>query len=129
MSKVEQGLKYTQTDEWIRVEGSVGVIGLTDYAQDALNDIVYVELPDVGATFAKGESFGSVESVKAASDMHMPVSGTVTEINEALQDAPETVNSDPYGAGWFIKIAISNPAELNDLLDADAYEKYCAERE
>lgn len=129
MSKVEQGLKYTQSDEWIRVEGSVGVIGLTDYAQDALNDIVYVELPDVGATFAKGESFGSVESVKAASDMHMPVSGTVTEINEALQDAPETVNSDPYGAGWFIKIAISNPAELNDLLDADAYEKYCAERE
>ncbi len=129
MSKVEQGLKYTQSDEWIRVEGSVGVIGLTDYAQEALNDIVYVELPDVGATFAKGESFGSVESVKAASDMHMPVSGTVTEINEALQDAPETVNSDPYGAGWFIKIAISNPTELNDLLDADAYEKYCAERE
>lgn len=129
MSKVEQGLKYTQSDEWIRVEGSVGVIGLTDYAQEALNDIVYVELPDVGATFAKDESFGSVESVKAASDMHMPVSGTVTEINEALQDAPETVNSDPYGAGWFIKIAISNPAELNDLLDADAYEKYCAERE
>lgn len=129
MSKVEQGLKYTQSDEWIRVEGSVGVIGLTDYAQEALNDIVYVELPDVGATFAKGESFGSVESVKAASDMHMPVSGTVTEINEALQDVPETVNSDPYGAGWFIKIAISNPTELNDLLDADAYEKYCAERE
>ena len=129
MNKVEQGLKYTENDEWIRVEGSVGVIGLTDYAQSALNDIVYVELPDVGATFAKGESFGSVESVKAASDMHVPVGGKVTAINEALQDAPETVNSDPYGAGWFIKIAISDASELDDLMDADAYARYCAERE
>ncbi len=129
MTKVEQGLKYTESDEWIRVEGNVGVIGLTDYAQDALNDVVYVELPDVGATFAKGEAFGSVESVKAASEMHMPVSGTVTAINEALQDAPETVNSDPYGAGWFIKITISDPGELESLMDAAAYEKYCAGRE
>ncbi len=129
MNKVEQGLKYTENDEWIRVEGRVGVIGLTDYAQSALNDIVYVELPDVGATFVKGESFGSVESVKAASDMHMPVGGKVTAINEALQDAPETVNSDPYGAGWFIKIAISDTSELDDLMDADAYARYCAERE
>jgi len=129
MNKVEQGLKYTENDEWIRVEGSIGVIGLTDYAQSALNDIVYVELPDVGATFVKGESFGSVESVKAASDMHMPVGGKVTAINEALQDAPETVNSDPYGAGWFIKIAISDTSELDDLMDADAYARYCAERE
>jgi len=129
MNKVEQGLKYTENDEWIRVEGRVGVIGLTDYAQSALNDIVYVELPDVGATFVKGESFGSVESVKAASDMHMPVGGKVTAINEALQDAPETVNSDPYGAGWFIKIAISDASELDDLMDADAYARYCAERE
>jgi len=129
MNKVEQGLKYTENDEWIRVEGSIGVIGLTDYAQSALNDIVYVELPDVGATFAKGESFGSVESVKAASDMHVPVGGKVTAINEALQDAPETVNSDPYGAGWFIKIAISDASELDDLMDADAYARYCAERE
>jgi len=129
MNKVEQGLKYTENDEWIRVEGSIGVIGLTDYAQSALNDIVYVELPDVGATFAKGESFGSVESVKAASDMHVPVGGKVTAINEALQDAPETVNSDPYGAGWFIKIAISDTSELDDLMDADAYARYCAERE
>ncbi|GAB4570979.1 MAG: glycine cleavage system protein GcvH [Anaerolineae bacterium] len=129
MTKVMPDLKYTDSDEWIRVEGNIGVIGLTDYAQDALNDIVYVELPEVGDEFGKGDAFGTVESVKAASDMHMPVGGKVTEVNEVLEDAPETVNSDPYGAGWFIKIEISDPSELDDLMDADAYAKYCEERE
>jgi glycine cleavage system H protein len=129
MSKVEQGLKYTESDEWIRVEGNVGTVGLTDHAQDALNDIVYVELPDVGATFDKGDAFGVVESVKAASDMHVPVGGTVTAVNEALEDAPETVNGDPYGAGWFIKIELSDLSELDGLMDADDYVKYCEERE
>ncbi len=122
-------LKYTETDEWIRVNGNEATIGLTDYAQDQLNDIVYVEHPDVGAAFARGDAFGVVESVKAASDMHMPVSGTVTAVNEKLEDEPEIVNSDPYGEGWFIKITISDPSELESLMDAAAYEKYCDERE
>lgn len=129
MSKVEPGLKYTENDEWIRVEGSAGVIGLTDYAQDALNDIVYVELPEVGDSFDKGEAFGTVESVKAASEMHMPVGGAITEVNGMLEDAPETVNSAPYGDGWFVKIDLSDPSELDSLMDADAYTKYCEERD
>lgn len=129
MSKVEPGLKYTENDEWIRVDGNVGVIGLTDYAQDALNDIVYVELPEVGDSFDKGDAFGTVESVKAASEMHMPAGGTVTEVNGDLEDAPETVNSSPYGDGWFVKIELSDPSDLDGLMDADAYTKYCEERD
>ncbi len=129
MSKVEPGLKYTQNDEWLRVEGKTGVIGLTDYAQEALNDIVFVELPSVGDAFSAGDAFGTVESVKAASEMHMPVSGKVIAVNEALEDKPETVNSAPYGDGWFVKIELSDPAEADALMDADAYTKYCAERD
>ncbi len=129
MSNVVEGLKYTKGDEWIRVEGNVGTIGLTDYAQNALNDIVYVELPSVGAVLARDGAFGTVESVKAASEMHMPAGGTVTAVNEALESEPEIVNSDPYGAGWFIKITLSNPAELDDLMDAAAYAEYCAGRD
>ncbi len=129
MSNIPEDLKYTENDEWIRVEGGTGTIGVTDYAQDQLNDIVYVELPDVGAAFAKGGSFGVVESVKAASDMHVPVGGTVTAVNEALEDEPEIVNSDPYGAGWFIKISIEDAAELAGLMDAAAYAKYLEDRE
>ncbi len=126
---IPDDLRYTESDEWIRVDGNEGTIGLTDYAQDQLNDIVYVELPDVGASLAKGDAFGVVESVKAASDMHMPVGGTVTAVNEALEDEPEVVNSDPYGDGWFIKITLSDPSELDGLMDAAAYKKYCEERD
>lgn len=127
--KVPADLKYTESDEWVRVEGSEATTGLTDYAQDQLNDIVFVELPEVGMSLGKGDSYGVVESVKAASDMHMPLSGAVTAINGKLEDAPETVNGDPYGEGWFIKFTITNPAELDELMDAAAYQKYCAERE
>lgn len=126
---VPDDLRYTESDEWIRVDGNEGTIGVTDYAQDQLNDIVYVELPDVGTSLAKGDTFGVVESVKAASDMHMPVGGTVTAVNEALEDEPEVVNSDPYGDGWFIKITLSDPSELDGLMDAAAYKKYCEERD
>jgi glycine cleavage system H protein len=121
-------LKYMRSDEYIRLEGDTATIGISDYAQDQLNDIVFVELPDVGATFQKGKPFGVVESVKAASDLMMPVSGTVTEVNPKLKDTPELVNSSPYTDGWFIKIQVSNPAEADDLMDATAYEEYCKTR-
>jgi len=116
-------LKYTKNDEWVRVEGDEGTIGITDYAQDQLSDIVFVEfLVDVGDSVDKGETFATVESVKAAADVYLPVSGEVIAVNEDLPDAPESVNSDPYGEAWMIKIKISDPAELDDLLDADAIE-------
>ncbi len=122
------GLKYTQNDEWIRIENGVGTVGLTDYAQDQLNDIVYVELPDVGAAFNKGESFGTVESVKAASDVYLPVGGKVAEVNSKVQSEPELINSSPYGDGWLVKIQVANASEAGDLMDADAYAKYCETR-
>jgi glycine cleavage system H protein len=125
---VPADLKYAKTDEWIKIENGEGIIGVTDYAQDALSDVVFVELPQEGETFKAGESFGTVESVKAASDMHLPISGTITAANKALEDAPENVNKDPYGAGWFIKIKPADLSELDKLMDAAAYEKYCAER-
>lgn len=121
-------LKYTKSDEWIRVTGSEAEAGITDYAQSHLSDIVYVELPEVGAAFKQGTPFGSIESVKAASDMNLPASGTITAMNEALADAPEAVNNDPYGAGWIVKFTLSDPAELDSLMDAAAYEAYCNER-
>lgn len=121
-------LLYTKEDEWVRVDGEEAAVGITDYAQNALSDIVYLELPSVGDFFGEGETFGVVESVKAASDLYMPVSGDVTAVNENLIDAPETVNSDPYGDAWMIKIKLSEPGKLEDLMDADAYAKYCAER-
>jgi glycine cleavage system H protein len=121
-------LKYTKSDEWIRVKGKEAEAGLTDYAQSHLSDIVYVELPEVGAEFAQGQPFGSIESVKAASDMNLPAGGTITAVNEALADKPEVVNSDPYGAGWIVKFTLSNPGELASLMDAASYEAYCSER-
>lgn len=121
-------LKYTRSDEWVRVEGSAAATGLTDYAQDQLSDIVYVEMPAVGAAFKQGEPWGSVESVKAASDVNMPLSGAITEVNESLGSAPELVNSDPYGKGWMLKFTVTNASELNSLMDAGAYQKYCEER-
>lgn len=126
-TKIEPGLYYTKEDEWIRLEGDEGVAGITDYAQNALSDIVYLELPNVGDFFGIGETFGVVESVKAAGDLYMPVSGDVTAVNSALVDKPETINTDPYGS-WMIRIKLSEPHQLKDLMDADAYTEYCASR-
>ncbi|NLH47581.1 MAG: glycine cleavage system protein GcvH [Myxococcales bacterium] len=115
-------LRFTKDHEWVRVQGDAAVIGVTDYAQDALGDVVFIELPEVGATFGAGDALGVVESVKAASDVYSPVSGEVLAVNETLVDAPETVNRDPYGEAWMVKIRLSNPAELDDLMDAAAYQ-------
>ena len=121
-------LKFTKNDEWVRAEGSAGAAGLTHYAQEALSDIVYVELPTVGESFKQGEAFASVESVKAAAEVYLPVSGTITAINEDLASTPETINHDPHGGGWLAKFTLADPAELAGLMDAAAYEKYCDER-
>lgn len=119
-------LKYLRTDEWLRIEGDIGTIGVSDYAQDQLNDVVYVDLPEVGAVLKAGESFGSVESVKAASQLMLPAGGEVIEVNKALESAPELINSDPYGKGWIVKIKVADHAD--GLLDAAAYEEYCKTR-
>jgi glycine cleavage system H protein len=117
-------LKYTKDHEWIKMEGDIAVIGISDFAQDALGDVVFINLPEVGDEVTAGESFGDVESVKAVSDVNSPVTGVVVEINEELADAPETLNSDPYGA-WIIKVEKITATE--DLMDAAAYEAFCAE--
>jgi glycine cleavage system H protein len=119
-------LRYTNDHEWIRVEGDTGWVGVTDYAQGELGDVVFVELPAPGTKIQKGKSFGTIEAVKAVSDMFAPVSGEVLEINKDIQASPEKVNKDPYGAGWFIKMRIANSAELASLLDVDAYKKLVA---
>lgn len=121
-------LKYTKNDEWVRVDGDTAISGVTDYAQNALSDVVYVELPSVGDTFAQGQAYGSVESVKAASEVYLALSGTITEVNDALTTQPELVNSDPYGAGWMIKFQASDLSELSNLMDAAAYLAYCDSR-
>lgn len=126
---IPKDLLYTEDDEWLLVEENEGVVGITDYAQDSLSDIVYLELPEVGDSFEQGEAFGVVESVKAAADLYMPVGGEVIAINEALVDEPEKINSDPYGEGWMIRIKILNPEELDDLMDDVAYRTYLEERE
>jgi glycine cleavage system H protein len=128
MTKIPDDLLYTKDDEWILVDGDEGLVGLTDYAQDALSDIVYVELPDEGDEFEMGETFGVVESVKAAADLYMPVSGEVLAVNEDLPDEPEVLNSDPYGDGWMVRVAINDPGELDNLMDPAAYANYCEER-
>ena len=114
-------LKYTADHEWVRIEGDVAYVGITEFAQQELGDIVYVEVETEGETFDKGETFGSIEAVKTVSDLYMPLSGEVLEKNEALEDAPETVNSDPYGEGWMVKISITNAEEIEDLLDVSGY--------
>ncbi len=126
--KTPDGYKYTENDEWIKVDGGKAKIGLTDYAQDQLSDLVFVDLPEVGSTVTKGEPFATVESVKAASDVYAPASGEVVAVNEALNDKPELINSDAFGDGWMVEIKVSSPAELNDLLDAAAYTKHCEAR-
>ena len=114
-------LRYSKEHEWVRLEGSHGTIGITSFAADELGDIVFVELPDVGAKVAQFATFGVVESVKAVSDLYSPVSGSVTEVNEGLRDAPELLNSDPFGEGWIARIELSDPTELDALMDAGAY--------
>lgn len=118
-------LQYAKTHEWIRIEGDEGTVGITDYAQDALGDVVYIELPEVGARFEAGEAFGAIESVKAASDLNMPVAGEVIAVNQELVDQPELVNSDPYGAAWMIKIRLA--PGVGALMSAEAYEKFVDE--
>ena len=126
MSKVIEGIKYADSHEWVKVEGNIGFIGISDYAQHSLGDIVYVDLPSEGDEISKGEEFGAVESVKAASDLISPVSGVVVEVNEALNDSPELVNSDPY-ANWIIKVKLADPAEADALMDAEAYKAMIGE--
>ncbi|MBR2298200.1 MAG: glycine cleavage system protein GcvH [Bacteroidales bacterium] len=118
-------LKYSKEHEWVRVEGDVAVIGITDFAQDQLGDIVFVDIQTEGETLAKDEIFGAIEAVKTVADAFMPVSGEVIEVNPDLEGAPESVNKDPYGAGWMIKVKISNPEEVNELLSAEEYNAIC----
>ena len=126
MSEVPLELGYAATHEWAKQdEEGLIVVGISDHAQDALGDMVYVELPEVGQQIVAGEEAGVVESVKAASDIYAPVSGAVEEITEALEDSPETVNQDPYGDGWFFKLKVTDERELDDLLDPDAYQELC----
>jgi len=119
--------RFTKTHEWIQVENSVGTIGITEYAQEKLGDVVYADLPEVGKTVKKGEILLSLESVKAASDVYAPVSGKVVEVNAALEDKPEIVNKDAEGEGWLVKVEIIDPAELDDLLNEEDYKKLCEE--
>ena len=124
MAKVLEGLYYSESHEYVKVEGEFGYIGITDYAQNALGNVVYVDMPEVDDEVEAGEEFGAVESVKAASDLISPVSGTVVEVNEALEDEPELVNQDAY-ANWIIKVQLSDKSELDNLMDAQAYEAFC----
>ena len=118
-------LKYSKEHEWVRVEGDVAVIGITDFAQDQLGDIVFVDIQTEGENLAKDEIFGAIEAVKTVADAFMPVSGEVVEVNPDLEGAPESVNKDPYGAGWMIKVKMSNPEEVNELLSAEEYNAIC----
>lgn len=125
MAKVIEGLYYSESHEYVRVEGDYGYVGITDYAQHALGNVVYIDMPEVDDEVEAGEDFGAVESVKAASDLYSPVSGTVVEVNEALEDAPELINQDAF-ANWIIKVELSDKSELDNLMDAAAYEKFVA---
>lgn len=124
MSQVPGNLKYSSDHEWVRVDEGRAYIGITDFAQDELGDIVFVELPEVGATMTAGETFGTVESVKTVSDLFAPLTGRIVEINSALEDAPEKVNSSPYEDGWMVVVELTNPSELDALLDATGYTKH-----
>ena len=125
MSKVIEGLYYSESHEWVKVDGNVAIVGITDFAQHAMGDLSYVDMPEVDDELEKGEEFGAVESVKAASDLYSPVSGTVVEINEELEDAPELLNQDAF-ANWIMKVEMNDPSELESLMDAAAYEAMCA---
>lgn len=123
---VPEDLRYSKEHEWVRVDGDTAVIGITDYAQDALGDVVYVDPPDVGTDLAAGDSFGEVESTKSVSELYAPISGTVAAVNNELADEPEKLNADPYGEGWICSVAITDAGELDSLLDAEAYQAFIA---
>lgn len=127
--KFDLNVWYAKTHEWVRVEGDEAVVGISDYAQHALSDVVYVELPEVGSIVQQGKACAVVESVKAAEDVYAPVSGEVIAVNEALRDKPELVNQDPFGAAWFFRVRMSNPSEVNALMDATAYQKHVESEE
>lgn len=130
MSEIPTELKYLATHEWARLDDDgIVAVGITDHAQHALGDVVYVELPEIGQTLAAGDEAGVVESVKAASDIYAPVGGTVVAVNEALEDGPENVNQDPYGDGWFFKVEPNDASELEDMLDAEAYQEVCEDED
>jgi glycine cleavage system H protein len=124
MANIPEDLHYSKDHEWVRVDGSIAIVGITDYAQDSLGDVVYVELPKAGEQFAANESFGSVESVKAVSEVFSPVSGEIADINDSLTDEPEKVNTDPYGDGWMLRVKMSAPLEVDSLLTAAEYEDF-----
>ncbi|MBS1261124.1 MAG: Glycine cleavage system H protein [Calditrichaeota bacterium] len=124
MANVPKELKYSEEHEWVRVDGDNATIGITDYAQGELGDVVFLELPEPGEEFKQGDSFGSIEAVKTVADLYSPVSGAVTEVNEALDDAPEKVNESPYGDGWLIKLELTDSTELDGLMDAEAYAQH-----
>jgi glycine cleavage system H protein len=126
--KVQDNCKYAKSDEWIRFENGEGVIGISDYAQDQLSDLVYVELPEVGESFNEGDEFGVVESVKASAPLKMPVSGEILAVNSELDGNEGTINQDPYGKGWLVRVKLSNPSELDGLMDAAAYTDYSNSR-
>lgn len=123
-TRIPDELKFSEQHEWISMDGDVGTVGITDYAQTELGDIVFVELPQVGDALEKGQSFGTVEAVKTVEDLYSPVSGEVTEVNDTLEESAEQVNADPYSDGWLIKVRLDNPAELDELLTADAYKEF-----
>jgi glycine cleavage system H protein len=127
--KLDPDARYADSHEWTRKDGDEFIVGITDYAQESLSDVVYVELPEVGDVLERAETFGVVESVKAASDLYMPVGGEIVAANSELEDTPEMINDDPYGAGWMIRIKPSNPAEFDDLLDGAGYTAVVAEEE
>ena len=127
MSQVPAELRYTKEHEWVRIEGNRAYVGITDFAQHELGDIVFVEIPETGANLTAGESFGTVESVKTVSDLYAPLSGQVVEVNQALVDHPELVNSSPYAEGWMVVVDMTSPAEVNELLDAGQYSEHLGE--
>jgi glycine cleavage system H protein len=129
MTTYDPDCRYLESHEWVRIQDDEAVIGISDYAQVELNDIVYIELPEVGDALEKGEEFGTVESVKAASELYMPVSGEVIAVNQELEDAPELVNEDPFGDGWLLRVKMMDPGEVDDLLDVDAYRAMFEEEE
>lgn len=124
MSNIPENLRYSKDHEWVGVDGDIATIGITDYAQHSLGDVVYIDMPRVGDKFSAHEAFGSVESVKAVSEIFMPVGGEITEVNDGLNDTPEAVNNDPYVAGWMVKVKMSNPGEADAMLSSAEYEEY-----
>lgn len=129
MVNIPESLRYSKDHEWVAVDGEIATIGITDYAQSSLGDVVYIDFPRVGDRFASHEAFGSVESVKAVSEIFTPVAGEVTEVNDPLNDTPEAVNNDPYGAGWMVRLKMDNPGEADAMLSGEEYEEYLSSQE